>query len=660
MTFLATLQNTKLSSLSFSSLRLLDLAYVIVLLPLLLMLKVPMLIFVVLVLSLLFFSSKPAKSWLIFLVFILGILAIYLSLYGAFSFRGLSRLKLFLELLIYILIVVVSMQRLTREINIYLLLSPFFFLALSLFFFHGMFMLIYVVFEVFFLLWMILSHRMQGNMIESFRASMVMFMYSLPWVVVLFVFFPRISFEHASYGFKGETVQRMGHDGTMYLDNKALLVPSNRIVMEVGFKKEIPPSHLLYFRGSILYSDKKNHWEPMPSSVKRKQNTVLPKTNAQSVQYNVTLYPTQKIWLYLMDIPSKAAKESTLDRDRISTVKNKIHEPIHYTASSTLATKFYDDLDAYTLEVSSKIHEKHNPKTYEEALKIKEEHHTQTRKAKALIKFFQTQDLTYTLKPEALDINHTTDSFLFDKKRGYCVHFASSFVTMARMLGIPARIVTGYKGDVSNGLKNYLAIKEKDAHAWAELYIDKHWVRYETTSTASHIETQNQNSENNATDKKETSPLVKKINLYLMYAKYQVETWILYYSNIRQKQLLQYAKDNPQFIFIFMGSFIFLLITTFMLISYFRRKTYSNKTLEAIVPMLNILKTMGYVRREDETLHRYFLRYCEENLDKHEAITKIRELDIRYEQLVYAENTSASKLKEFKKLVKNASKFKMY
>ncbi|MCF6243770.1 MAG: DUF3488 and transglutaminase-like domain-containing protein [Sulfurovum sp.] len=655
MKFLVTLQNTK-----FSSLVLLDLAYVVVLAPLLLMLKVPMLVFVVLVVAILVFSSKPAKSWLIVVIFMLGGIAIYLSLYGAFSFRGLSRLKLFLELLIYVLIVVVSMQRLTREINIYLLLSPFFFLALSLFFFYGMLMLIYVIFEVFFLLWMILSHRMQGDILEGFRASMVMFMYSLPWVVVLFIFFPRISFEHASYGFKGETVQRMGHDGTMYLDNKALLVPSDRIVMEVGFEKKIPASHLLYFRGSMLYIDKKNHWEPIPSFVKRKEGLVEHKVNNEKTHYSVTLYPTQKKWLYLLDIPTQAAKESKLDRDLISTVKRKIREPMHYAAISTLRSKFYDTLDDYTLKISTAVHVNHNPKTLEEVLKIQEIHHTEAKRANALVKFFQSQSLTYTLKPEALDINHTTDSFLFDTKKGYCVHFASSFVTMARMLGIPARLVTGYKGDISNGLKNYLVIKERDAHAWAELYIDKHWVRYETTSTASHIETQAHSNQTKDTQNSMSSPLMKKINLYLMYAKYQVETWILYYSNIRQKQLLGYLKENPKFIFIFISSFITLVLVTLIFTVYFKRKVYDNKALESVQAILKILQERGFIRKKNETLHQYFLRYCEENVDKEAGTRLITQLDDSYEKLVYADKPTNLALKDFKKLVKKATKFKTY
>ncbi|HEY9128401.1 MAG TPA: hypothetical protein VIN02_01060, partial [Sulfurovum sp.] len=110
-----------LQSIRLSPLQLLDLAYIVVLLPLMLVLKVPMLLFVFMVLGILLFSRTPAHKYLIIFVFLMGLLALFLSLYGVFSFRGLSRLKLFLELLVYLLIIVVSMQRLTRQINFYLL-----------------------------------------------------------------------------------------------------------------------------------------------------------------------------------------------------------------------------------------------------------------------------------------------------------------------------------------------------------------------------------------------------------------------------------------------------------------------------------------------------------------------------------------------------------
>ena len=638
-----------LQAIKLSPLALLDSAYIIVLLPLMLILKVPMLIFSFMVLVLLFFKKTPADKYLIVFVFLMGILALYLSLYGLFSFRGLSRLKLFLELLVYVLIIVVSMQRLTREINFYLLISPILFLALSLFFFHGIMMLSYVIFEIFFLLWLILAHRMSGDMIESFRASMVMFMYSLPWVVVLFIFFPRISFDHADYGFKGENVQRMGHDGTMYLDRKALLVPSDRIVMEVGFDKEVPSSDKLYFRGSILYVDKKDHWEPLPSYLKRESRTYYP-TQGERVDYKVTLYPTQKRWIYLLDMPARAVKDADLDRDLISTVEKPIKAPMHYLASSSLSPKFHDSLDQDTLYASTHFDRNRNPQTYQEAQKIKKRFNTPDKRATALIKFFQSQSLTYSLKPKALDINNTADSFLFDKRLGYCVHFASSFVIMARMAGIPSRIVTGYRADKANSLNNYLPVKERDAHAWAELYINEHWVRFETTSTASAID--GDTAEvlgTNSADGGEKA-FIEKVNLYLMYVKYQVETWILYYSNIRQLQLLQYAKENPRFIFLFVLSLLALVLITFSITLYFRRPRCTHKILCILEPLLKRLKKEGYIREKGETMHQFFLRYLKDHPDKR----TIKEVDTYYETISYGGDSSAATIKRLKSMVKKS------
>ena len=215
------------------------------------------------------------------------------------------------------------------------------------------------------------------------------------------------------------------------------------------------------------------------------------------------------------------------------------------------------------------------------------------------------QSLTYTLRPDAFDLNNSTDSFLFETRKGYCVHFASSFVTMARMAGIPARIVTGYKADKLNSLNNYLPIKERDAHAWAELYIDENWVRFETTSWAMGMDEQSAQMLGNSTQKKESEKLLQKINLYLMYAKFQVETWILHYSNIRQLQLLQYAKDNPRFILFFILALITLIIISFSITLYFRKPRCDSETLCILEPLLRALKKMEYIRREDETMHQF-------------------------------------------------------
>ncbi len=73
------------------------------------------------------------------------------------------------------------------------------------------------------------------------------------------------------------------------------------------------------------------------------------------------------------------------------------------------------------------------------------------------------------------------DQFLFDMRQGYCTYYASAMAIMARSLGIPARLAIGYAtGEFDTASSTYL-VRQADAHAWAELYIDGRWLPFEPT-----------------------------------------------------------------------------------------------------------------------------------------------------------------------------------
>ena len=79
------------------------------------------------------------------------------------------------------------------------------------------------------------------------------------------------------------------------------------------------------------------------------------------------------------------------------------------------------------------------------------------------------------------------DEFLFDTRRGFCEHYASAFVVLMRAAGIPARVVTGYQGGTINPVGDYLIIRQRDAHAWTEVWLGNNagWVRIDPTSAVS-------------------------------------------------------------------------------------------------------------------------------------------------------------------------------
>jgi hypothetical protein len=95
---------------------------------------------------------------------------------------------------------------------------------------------------------------------------------------------------------------------------------------------------------------------------------------------------------------------------------------------------------------------------------------------------FRNEAFFYSLTPPLLGTN-SVDEFLFDTRRGFCEHYAGSFVFLMRAAGVPARVVTGYQGGVSNPFGNYLIVRQSDAHAWAEVWLkSRGWVRVDPTA----------------------------------------------------------------------------------------------------------------------------------------------------------------------------------
>jgi hypothetical protein len=95
----------------------------------------------------------------------------------------------------------------------------------------------------------------------------------------------------------------------------------------------------------------------------------------------------------------------------------------------------------------------------------------------------RTGGYSYTLEPGVYG-QHTADEFWFDRKEGFCEHIASSFVILMRALDVPARVVTGYQGGELNGVDGFWVVRNSDAHAWAEVWMDgRGWVRVDPTSS---------------------------------------------------------------------------------------------------------------------------------------------------------------------------------
>ncbi|MFN9620470.1 MAG: DUF3488 and DUF4129 domain-containing transglutaminase family protein [Synechococcaceae cyanobacterium] len=89
-------------------------------------------------------------------------------------------------------------------------------------------------------------------------------------------------------------------------------------------------------------------------------------------------------------------------------------------------------------------------------------------------RWFRGQPFRYTLRPGTLPERAPLDAFLFERREGFCGHYASAFSALMRAAGVPARVVSGYRGGdwvMPLGGRGYLDIRQGDAHAWSEVWL---------------------------------------------------------------------------------------------------------------------------------------------------------------------------------------------
>ena len=91
------------------------------------------------------------------------------------------------------------------------------------------------------------------------------------------------------------------------------------------------------------------------------------------------------------------------------------------------------------------------------------------------------EEYTYTTDFVGRDGENPLEDFLFEYKSGHCEYFASAMVLMLRTQGVPARLVTGFLGAELNPIEGYYVVRQQNAHAWVEAWVDGKWRIYDPT-----------------------------------------------------------------------------------------------------------------------------------------------------------------------------------
>jgi hypothetical protein len=149
-----------------------------------------------------------------------------------------------------------------------------------------------------------------------------------------------------------------------------------------------------------------------------------------------------------------------------------------------------DEQTSSVLEYAAAIHERYlqlprdSERIGELARRVTDRAGTPHEKTTAVLDHLLT-NYTYSLETDTTGSRHPIDEFLFSRKTGYCEHYATAMVLMLRSLGIPSRLVTGFLATEWNEFGNYYTVRQRDAHAWVEVYYPQSgWMTMDPTPSS--------------------------------------------------------------------------------------------------------------------------------------------------------------------------------
>lgn len=309
-----------------------------------------------------------------------------------------------------------------------------------------------------------------------------------PIMVVAFMLFPRLS---PLWGVPGDgNESHMGLSSNMRVGQIAELALDERIALRVRFEGAVPPQRDLYFRGPVLTTYDGVEWRPLQSAFPAHMELQADLTVAgPPVRYEITQEPTLRPWLLTLEAtvnaPDLPDYRPFMTPELQWLTRRPITELLRYRAESHTRFRHGPLQPTLALEDQTALPPGFNPRTLALAQDMRKEFGTGPQSAPALVEAaltrLRTGGYSYALDPGIYG-RHTADEFWFDRKEGFCEHIASSFVILMRALDIPARIVTGYQGGELNVVDGYWVVRQRDAHAWAEVWLQgRGWVRVDPT-----------------------------------------------------------------------------------------------------------------------------------------------------------------------------------
>jgi transglutaminase-like putative cysteine protease len=371
-----------------------------------------------------------------------------------------------------------------RRDALILLFVALFVLATAFLFHESVWMAAYVLLVVWLLLAALCAIQQRPGRtawLPPFQRAFALLLPALPLMLVLFLLFPRLEpFWSVQLGTLRATT---GLSDSMGPGEVSELALSDALAFRVSFDGEPPPAPAQrYWRALVLSRFDGRRWHQASPAQRSRLRAEKLIAQSEPLGYEIVLEPSGRPWLVALDLPLAQARGQRLSPFRTLLSPAPVERRIQYRLASVVDYRLQP-----LLTRQERQHYLQLPGWGNERSRALASHWWQQsggepeRFIRLLLEHFQ-RGFEYTLAPGALG-RDGIDQFLFQTTRGYCEHFAGATVFLLRSVGIPARVVTGYLGGEWNPYENYLQLRQRDAHAWVEVWLQgRGWVRLDPTA----------------------------------------------------------------------------------------------------------------------------------------------------------------------------------
>jgi transglutaminase-like putative cysteine protease len=587
-------------------------------------------------------------------VVVLAITAVLVSAKGQFHLESATTFILVASLL---KVLEIKNQR----DGVIIIFLAMFLLAVNFLFEQGLFIALYSLLAVWLLLLALVGlHQtlssdqlLSQNFWRAGKISSQVLLLSLPTMLVLFLLFPRLEplWTLNLQSNKAKT----GLSDNMSPGDIADLSNSDELVFRVQFEGPLPSPDQWYWRGLVLdYYEEVNgkaRWSISGylNQIDWYPNSWLPDENSEGVvDYRIIQEASDKKWLFgLRGVAAMEVGIGMTQNDRIVSRK-KLLQRKEYAVRSKLGMKIAaQGLQSHVRQKnlqlplsSSSSNGQGNPKTRVLAQQIFLQYDTDTKRMQKALQYYPQNNFSYTLKPGVM-LENDIDKFLFEKRAGFCAHFSSSFVFLMRAMNIPARVVAGYQGGELNPESGHITVRQYDAHAWVEVWLEgQGWVSVDPTAQVA-PERINQGLRKALRDKEEFLsgnnfsllklshlPWLNDLRLQLDQLNYYWHKTVLNFNKNKQGSLLKEWFGNDflkKSLYALAGLFcsFFLLIT--LIVLWRKPNTKESVLVKTLRQFDKKIAVSSASRRDNEGLSDYSLRLQQQYPQQSESIRRLFE-----------------------------------